>query len=209
MEMTDENKTFLDRFEKCYSTMNFIWGVIMVAIGGSYLPTAKDEADDMPIMGDAMNMNSTTTPEKSDPCPNGAAYYIYVGGIIIVLSSLLNIGSKIAKYCAAMDGQISSNEAFCLILLKVASVIMVITDIVVLFWGTGLVFGAWSTWTDNYAKYAADPANYNYCAYAPMMLPFIYLVIKWFFISSMAVVGCCACCACLVAGGAEGSILKR
>eukprot|EP00092_Neocalanus_flemingeri_P062639 GFUD01075598.1.p1 GENE.GFUD01075598.1~~GFUD01075598.1.p1 ORF type:complete len:194 (-),score=24.88 GFUD01075598.1:72-653(-) len=193
MEMTNENKTFLDRFEKCYSTMNFIWSIIMLAIGGSYMSTAKDGSDDMPIMGEALNMNITTTSEESDPCPNGAAYYIYVGGIIIVLSSLLNIGSKIAKYCATM----------------IASVIMVITDIVVLFWGTGLVFGAWSTWTDNYSKYAADPANYNYCAYAPMVFPFVYLVIKWFFISSMAVLGCCACCACLVAGGAEGSILKR
>eukprot|EP00092_Neocalanus_flemingeri_P062638 GFUD01075597.1.p1 GENE.GFUD01075597.1~~GFUD01075597.1.p1 ORF type:complete len:178 (-),score=24.74 GFUD01075597.1:72-605(-) len=177
MEMTNENKTFLDRFEKCYSTMNFIWSIIMLAIGGSYMSTAKDGSDDMPIMGEALNMNITTTSEESDPCPNGAAYYIYVGGIIIVLSSLLNIGSKIAKYCATM--------------------------------GTGLVFGAWSTWTDNYSKYAADPANYNYCAYAPMVFPFVYLVIKWFFISSMAVLGCCACCACLVAGGAEGSILKR
>eukprot|EP00092_Neocalanus_flemingeri_P102724 GFUD01131412.1.p1 GENE.GFUD01131412.1~~GFUD01131412.1.p1 ORF type:complete len:210 (+),score=16.52 GFUD01131412.1:53-682(+) len=209
MEMTDENKTFLDRFEKINSTINFIWGVIMVAIGGTYLPTAQDKADDMSIMGEAMNTNTTITPNESDPCPNGAAYYIYVGGIVILLSSFLNLGTKIAKYCATMDGQISSNEACCLTLLKVATVIMVIPDIIVLFWGTGLVFGVWFTWTDNYAKYAADPTNYNYCVYDPMIFSFVYLVIKWFFISSMAVLGCCACCACLSAGDAAGSILKR
>ena len=45
--------------------------------------------------------------------------------------------------------------------------------------GSVVVFGAWSSWTPDYAVYAAAPDDYNYCAYEPMMWAFGILITKW------------------------------
>ena len=45
--------------------------------------------------------------------------------------------------------------------------------------GSVVVFGAWSTWTDDYDEYIADVDNKNYCAYTPMMTAFVILILKW------------------------------
>ena len=45
--------------------------------------------------------------------------------------------------------------------------------------GSVVVFGAWSSWTDEYAEYASHPEKYNYCANQPMMFAFVILIINW------------------------------
>ena len=45
--------------------------------------------------------------------------------------------------------------------------------------GSVIVFGAWSSWTDDYQLYSANPDSYNYCQYEPMMFAFCILIIKW------------------------------
>ena len=39
---------------------------------------------------------------SSDPCPNGAAHYLYVAGIVILVTAGINIISQISKYLALM-----------------------------------------------------------------------------------------------------------
>ena len=41
------------------------------------------------------------------------------------------------------------------------------------------MFGAWSSWTDDYDEYAAQPEIFNYCANTPMMFAFVILLLKW------------------------------
>ena len=64
-------------------------------------------------------------------------------------------------------------------LLGGASGLMAVVDVVMLIWGSVVVFGAWATWTDDFDKFLADPDIYNYCAYEPMMWAFGILVTKW------------------------------
>ena len=45
--------------------------------------------------------------------------------------------------------------------------------------GSVVVFGAWSSWTDDYDEYAAQPEIFNYCANTPMMFAFVILLLKW------------------------------
>ena len=45
--------------------------------------------------------------------------------------------------------------------------------------GSVVVFGAWATWTDNYAEYEKDQRNKNYCMNQPMMTAFVILILKW------------------------------
>jgi len=97
------------------------------------------------------------------------------------------------------DGKISCGEACGLGILKFGSGCMAVADIVILIWGSVVVFGAWASWTDDYDEYVADPENKNYCAYEPMMYAFVILIIKWVIIPCLMVMICfcgclCACC---------------
>ena len=76
---------------------------------------------------------------------------------------------------------------------------MAVVDLIILIWGSVVVFGAWATWTDDYDKYVSDPEKFNYCANQPMMFAFVILVIKWVLIPCLVVLMCfcwciCACC---------------
>eukprot|EP00090_Calanus_glacialis_P015274 TRINITY_DN24135_c0_g1_i1.p1 TRINITY_DN24135_c0_g1~~TRINITY_DN24135_c0_g1_i1.p1 ORF type:complete len:211 (-),score=52.58 TRINITY_DN24135_c0_g1_i1:59-691(-) len=162
--------------EKGYSLLQIIFGITMIIIGVKY----------------------------GDPCPNGAAFFLYVGGICLLLTNILNILSKLFLVQAVKDGKITSFETCGIWLLLAASGAMVIVDLVILIWGSVVVFGAWSSWTDDYDEYAAQPEIFNYCAYTPMVFAFVILLLKWILIPLMFVIvfccgclGACCCCLCL------------
>merc|ERR1711997_119648 len=123
--------------------------------------------------------NMTGTPAagenaERDPCPNGAAYWLYVAGICLLVSNSINTWAKIYKKCAERDGKIDC----------------------------GVEFGAWATWTDDLAKYNDNMEELNYCKYQPMIFAFSILLIKWIMIPVMIALTCCCvccgamCCAC-------------
>ena len=66
---------------------------------------------------------------------------------------------------------------------KMSSGVMSIIDFVMLIWGSGVVFGAWATWTDDLATYNDNMEELNYCQYQPMIFAFTILILKW--VSSM------------------------
>ena len=131
-----------------------------------------------------------------DPCPNGAAYWLYVAGICLLVSNCkfikltlnivfisiltaINTWAKIYKKCAERDGKIDCGEKIGMGVNKMSSGVMTIIDFVMLIWGSVVVFGAWATWTDNLEEYKADMENLNYCEYQPMIFAFSILLIKW------------------------------
>ena len=93
--------------------------------------------------------------------------------------SVLNGWSKMYKKCAERDGKIDCGEKFSMAVNSASSTIMSIVDFAAMIWGSVVVFGAWATWTDDYATYAADTDAYNYCAHTPMMTAFVILILKW------------------------------
>merc|ERR1719206_711910 len=178
--------------EKGYSFVQLIFGVVMLVIGLKYQPGSAagyitDDSDpDNPVV------------QERDPCPNGAANYLFIAGICILVASLVNIISKASQYIAEQDGKISGCEKCGLCIFRTASGIMAAVDFAMLIWGSVIVFGAWSSWTDDYQLYSANPDSYNYCQYEPMMFAFCILIIKWVLVPLIFLLVCCCgtLCAC-------------
>jgi len=195
MEVSDQMKNNGEMTSKGYSCTQIILGVIMLVIGMKYQPSAPGSGSLEPTISEETAAPSSL-PNERDPCPNGAAYYLYVAGISILVTNLVSISSRICKCLAELDGKITSGEKCGLGLLGCASCILAIVDIVMLIWGSVVVFGAWSTWTYDKVEYDDFPEKYNYCAYEPMMFAFVILIIKWVLIPVMITFLCCCTCLC-------------
>merc|ERR1712203_884324 len=87
---SEEFKENSAKSETGFSLMNLVMGIVMVAIGYQNLPGEVAE-------GEAA---------AADPCPNGAAYWLYVAGICLLVSNSINTWAKIYKKCAERDGKI-------------------------------------------------------------------------------------------------------
>merc|ERR1712141_506263 len=87
--------------------------------------------------------------------------------------------------------------------------VMLLIEIAMLIWGSVVVFGAWATWTDDYAEFNANPDEMNYCRYQPMVFAFSILLVKWILIPVMIAITCCCvccgamCCACFKPANTE------
>merc|ERR1711936_810085 len=182
---SEEFKENSGKSETGFSLMNLVIGIVMVAIGYQNLP-AEDRGVDPAGLSEA---------EKT-PCPNGAAYWLYVAGICLLVSNSINTWAKMYKKCAERDGKIDCGEKVGLAVNKMSSGVMTIVDFVMLIWGSVVVFGAWANWTDEW-DVAQQDAEKNYCMYTPMMTAFVLLLIKWVMIPVMIAITCC--CACFTA----------
>merc|ERR1711981_428185 len=99
--------------------------------------------------------------ELRDPCPNGAADWLYTAGICLLVSSILLpciIGGVMAGAWP----------------LGIFLVGLVIMEFSILIWGSVVVFGAYKDWTYDVKKYSD-----NYCEYTPMVFAFVILIMKW------------------------------
>merc|ERR1711997_253507 len=186
---SEEFKENSAKSETGFSLMNLVLGIVMVAIGYQNLPQESVEGEG-------------AGEEGGDPCPNGAAYWLYVAGICLLVSNSINTWAKIYKKCAERDGKIDCGEKIGMGINKMSSGVMTLIDFVMLIWGSVVVFGAWATWTEDYDEYKANPEELNYCRDTPMYFAFSILLIKWILIPVMIAITCCCvccgamCCAC-------------
>ena len=93
------------------------------------------------------------------------------------------------KKCAERDGKIDCGEKVDMALISFSSSLIFIVNFAVLIWGSVVVFGAWSNWTDDFNAYKANPEEMNFCEYTPMMTAFVILLPVM-----IAITLCCACC---------------
>jgi len=141
--------------ELWYSISQVIFGVIMVGIGASYQPL--DESD-------ASFVNAT--PEKRDPCPNGAAYWLLVGGIVHLVVNIINIPAKIYK-------RMSEKENTCANAVGGLASIPVLADVGILIWGCVIVYGGFGAWFESKDDYGPD-----YCDSVPFISAFVILILQ-------------------------------
>ena len=111
-----------------------------------------------------------------NPCPNGAAYWMYVTGITAMVSLAFFAA---VRYRGCGDSESSNrckNGLDCLgmVIMVGLSIAIFAMDI----WGFKVVFGAWATWTHDWTEYKKDSENLNYCTYTPMMTAFVILILK-------------------------------
>jgi len=132
-----------------------------------------------------------TDPNKF--CTFSAVDYLYYGGILSLIANGIGILSSIGKWCAMRDGHISAGEKCALGILGFAAFIVLICEIVVLIWGSVVVFGNYADWIYEKAEGAVNPEGY--CDYTPMMFAFVILIIKWVLMPATILCAClCACC---------------
>jgi len=160
------------RAQNGFSFLELLLGIVMVYIGDSYGP----------IEG------------ISDPCPNGAAYWLYVAGIIILVINFMNGLSVWYQKRAASDGVIDSGEQCVMSLNSCSTGILHLVHLCVFIWGSVIVFGAWASWTYDYDEFIASGGEKNFCEYTPMMTAFVFLILSWVALPCLIVLYCCTCC---------------
>jgi hypothetical protein len=163
---SEEFKQNSQTSEKGYSIMQAILGGVMVAVGYNYTWEHHNGG----------NVEGVST-EEDNLCPNGAAYWLWIAGILLLVSNSINGWAKMYKKCAERDGKIDCGEKVGMAINSFSSGVMTIVDFAMLIWGSVVVFGAWSTWTYNFDDY--KPEENNFCEYTPMMTAFVILILKW------------------------------
>merc|ERR1711872_520516 len=189
------NEEHVEHSQKGLSIVQIVLGSIMLWCGNKYMPYTKET---MPSDAAAnVSSISLTMMTEVDPCPNGAAYFLYVAGILGLVAAGLHILTRVSYHLAMCDNQVSTKEENWLLLLQIGSNILFFADLAVVIWGSVVVFGSWAHWTDDYQLYSEEPEKYNYCPYQPMMFAFVILILKWVLIP--ALLACAICCACCFA----------
>jgi len=178
---TEEFKENSAKSETGFSLMNLVMGIVMVVFGYQNLPAETT----------GTLVEDGGEEDAGDPCPNGAAYWLYVAGICLLVSNSINTWAKIYKKYAERDGKIDSGEKIVLGINKMSSNVMFLIEFVMLIWGSVVVFGAWATWTDDYEEFNANQEEMNYCRYNPMVFAFSILLVKWILIPVIIVLTCC------------------
>lgn len=175
--------------QKGLSVVQIILGGVMLGIGNKYMPIERLATREELIANVTTHSGRIT---EEDPCPNGAAYFLYVSGIISLVTALVHVLTRVWYHISMRDNHMSGKEACLFWSLRVGSVILFIAEIVIVIWGSVVVFGAWAHWTDDYKLHAEHPDEYNYCPHEPMMCAFVILLLKWVCIPALFV--CAVCC---------------
>ena len=143
--------------ELVYSLVGLLQGAIMLGVGCQYL--SEDEG--------------------KYSCPNGAAPWLFISGIMALVAHLLNILANGYRKFAVKDGKHVCGPKFLLGCgsYRFSTVSIIIVEFTIIIWGSCIVFVALPNWTDDYKEYVED-YDKNYCNYTPMMTAFIVLIIK-------------------------------
>jgi len=156
-------ETYPDMGHACGGVLSFILGCAMLGVGHSYM----------------------------DECNNGAATYLYYCGIITLVGKGIGLLLILFKICAEGDGVISGLEYCGIGLLTLIRYSLHIGDLVILIWGTVVIFGNYATWV--YVQEEGTTVhNPNFCEYSPFMFAFVLLVLCWVL---WPLIFCCICCA--------------
>jgi len=147
-----------------------ILGIVMVTIGYKYTWKFHNGGEE------------GVSTEEDNLCPNGAAWWLWVAGIVHLILPLMVVLDALNVMCIQVFA--------CFI-----PGILIVDYIAMLIWGSVAVFGAWSNWTDDFNTYKANPEELNFCQHIPMMTAFVILILRWVLIPAMFAMICCmGCC---------------
>jgi len=151
------------------------------------------------IIGALMLWQGLKNQPYSDTCPNGAAEYLYIAGILLLVLNLMGLIGVIAQKCAMKDGKVTCGEQCGLNFLSFITGMMWLGDLGLAIWGSVVVFGAYSTWTYDLKAAAKDD---TYCDYTCFMFAFVLLILRWL-IMPFAI--CCGCMKLMCKGCPKGA----
>jgi len=135
----------------------------------------------------------------TEMCPNGAAEYLYIAGILLLVINLVGLIAVISQKCAMKDGKVTFGEQCGLNFLSFITGMMWLGDLGLAIWGSVVVFGAYSTWT--YAEAENTEGNTVFCDYTCFMFAFVLLILRW---CTMPFAICCGCMKLMCKGCPKG-----
>jgi len=65
-----------------------------------------------------------------------------------------------------------------------------LADLIVVVWGSVLVFSNYASWS------YTDTTSPSYCAHTPMLFAFVLLLVKWLLIPALCLTGCISALFC-------------
>merc|ERR1712152_83805 len=77
-------------------------------------------------------MGDGVSADEDNLCPNGAAYWLWIAGILLLVSNSINGWAKMYKKCAERDGKIDCGEKVGMAINSFSSGVMPIVDFVIL-----------------------------------------------------------------------------
>ena len=176
-----ERKNFMEGFS---IMLAFIWSGVMVAVGYNYTWELHNGGNVDGVHDGEDNL-----------CPNGAAYWLLINGIVLLMSISFKGLFKIYKKCAERYvDKIDFGEK----VVRFFTVSMAVVEFAMIDWGSAVVFTAWANWTDNFDVYKANPEELNFCEHIPMMTAVIILVLDWVLILLMIAIICFYACCCAI-----------
>merc|ERR1712154_436 len=139
---------FLNKMELghyCWFLVRVIIPIMMINIGAQNLPNQHLGAEDVVPQNQSVSepIAELTQAIARDPCPNGAAYWLYAAGICLLVSSVL-----LPCVLCGMTAGVTP--------LAFPYVVLVITELSCLIWGSLLVFPAYRDWTYDLEEFSED-----------------------------------------------------
>jgi len=132
---------------------------------------------------------------ESAECPNGAARYLYIAGILTLVINLIGLIGMFAQKMALKDGKISMGEQCGLNLISFTTGMAWLGEFGLAIWGSVVVFGAYSTWTYE------EAVDETFCDYTCFMFAFVLLILRWV---TMPFAICCGCMKLMCKGCPKG-----
>ena len=177
-----------------YSFFGLIFSAVMVGIGVQYLPD-----------------------EKRDPCPNGTASWLFIAGLLALVTQTLNIVAKIYQKFVERNGTNGCGLKFVTACgsYRFSTISMIIVELSILIWGSLVVFGVLNAWSGIFLKGNSEHRedtkyhNKNYCDFEPMITAFLILIFKWELIPCLVVFFFMLCCADYCSGEVKKEELRE
>ena len=126
-----------------------------------------------------------------DDCPNGAANWLFVAGIVLLVSNVI-LGSAQLIKVVAIRRRVATDELLMAVHLTIG--VMVALELAFIIWGSVVVFGVWHVWLNSYydilrkdyrmldIEEDSERSYYNdenFCKYNGMMCAFVFLICHW------------------------------
>ena len=126
-----------------------------------------------------------------DDCPNGAANWLFVAGIVSLVSNVITGSAQLIKV-VAIRRRVASDELLIAVHLTIG--VMVALELAFIIWGSVVVFGVWHVWLNSYydilrkdyrmldIEEDSERSYYNdenFCKYNGMMCAFVFLICHW------------------------------
>ena len=147
--------------------------------------------------------------DAKDECPNKAADWLFVGGIILLVAIVITGCAQLTRLAAISNNQ---HTPQLLTATSATVILMSILELGIIIWGSVVVFGHWKDYCDkycdddNYKRYNTKEGKEeflnddDFCPWNAMLFAFVILIVHWVYVALILIFICFYVC-CMAAFG--------